>query len=126
MRGVWLLLSAAAFAGCAAAANDILTDADLVARATAVMSVKEAPPDRVLGMHKGVPVMVEVRCGDVCPQYTVRFIHYAIDPGAMCERLGGDTVGIVIPVSIAVMSKDFCIPHVLYKRRLYVDHPYQK
>lgn len=126
MRAIPFVVTAVALAGWANASGDVLSDADLVARASVVMSVKEAPPDRVLGTYRGVPVMVDVRCGDVCPQYTVRFIHYAIGPGPDCNRLGGDTVGISVPVGITTMSQDFCIPHVLYQRKLYVDHPWQK
>ena len=105
-------------------AADPVTDADLVARANAVMSVKDAPADRMLGVHKGSPVIVDVRCGDVCPQYTVRIIHYVADSGPDCTRLGGDTASILVPVSITSRPQPFCIPHVLYGKQLYTDHPY--
>lgn len=108
------------------AAGTPLSDTDLVARASAVMAVKEAPMDRMLGLHKGVPVIVDVRCGDVCPQYTVRIIHYTVEPGPACTKLGGDTARIVVPVSIAAMTQPFCVPHVLYGKNLYTDRPYQK
>lgn len=116
-----LLTTAAAYAGA-----DPVTDAELVARATTVMSVKEAPVDRMLGTHKGVPVIVDVRCGDVCPQYTVRIIHYIISPGPECTKLGGDTANIMVPVSITSRPQPFCVPHVLYQQKLYTDRPYQK
>ncbi|WP_234411338.1 hypothetical protein [Rhodanobacter thiooxydans] len=29
-----------------------------------------------VGRYRGVPVMAEHPCSDVCPQYTVRIIHY--------------------------------------------------
>lgn len=108
------------------AAGTPLSDGDLVTRATAVQAVKEAPTDRILGLHKGVPVIVDVRCGDVCPQNTVRIIHYTIEPGPACTNLGGDTARIAVPVSIAVMTQPFCVPHVLYRQNLYTDRPYQK
>jgi hypothetical protein len=123
----WPVLAAViVLTGCAAAAGDPLSDGDLVSRASAVLAVKEPPVDRILGLHKGVPVIVDVRCGDVCPQYTVRIIHYSVDPGPACTLLGGDTAQIAVPVSIAVMTKPFCVPHVLYGKKLYLDHPYQK
>jgi len=108
-----LLTSAAAYAG-----TDPVDDAGLVTRATTVMGVKEAPVDRMLGSHKG--------CGDVCPQMTVRIIHYIVNPGPDCTKLAGDTANVMVPVSIAVRPQPFCIPHVLYQRKLYTDHPYQR
>lgn len=108
------------------AANDPLTDTELVARVGAVMSVKEAPADRMLGLHKGTPVIVDVRCGDVCPQYTVRVIRYAIDPGPACTKLGGDTATIGVPMGLVTRPQSFCIPHVLYSKQMYTDQPYRK
>jgi len=108
------------------AATDAVSDAVLVARATAVMSVKQAPADRMLGVHKGAPVIVDVRCATDCPRLTVRIIRYIIEPGAVCIRLGGDTATITVPVSLQERPQTFCIPHALYQRKLHVDHPYQK
>ena len=118
---VLLLTTAAAYAGA-----DPVSDAELVARANAVMSVKDAPADRMLGSHKGVPVIIDVRCGDVCPQYTVRIIHYVIGPGPDCTKLGGDTANVMVPVSITSRPQAFCVPHVLYGKQLYTYRPYQK
>lgn len=124
MRVALAAVALIALAGYADAASDPLTDTDLVARASAVMSVKEAPADRILGTHKGTPVIVDVRCGDICPNYTVRIIHYTAEPGPACTALHGDTASIMVPVSIAVRPQAFCIPHVLYGKKLYTDHPY--
>ncbi len=110
----------------ASAASDPLTDPDLVARANSVMSMKEAPVDRMLGLHKGTPVIVDVRCGDVCPQYTVRIIRYRIDPGPACVNLGGDTATIGVPMGLVTRPQSFCIPHVLYGKQMYTDQPYRK
>jgi hypothetical protein len=121
-RALALLL----FATAAGAASDPLTDADLVARAGAVMSVKEAPADRILGVHKGVPVIVDVRCGDVCPQYTIRIIHYVIEPGPACTKLGADTASIGVPMGLTTRPQAFCIPHVLYAKKLHFDTPYRQ
>ncbi|HUO97756.1 MAG TPA: hypothetical protein VMU01_03770 [Rhizomicrobium sp.] len=119
------LVSAVALAANAAASTDTLSDAELVARVNAVFSVKETTADRILGVHRGLPVIVDVRCGDVCPNYTVRIIHYGLDAGAVCTRMGGDNASIAVPAGIAVTMQPFCIPHVLFQRKLYVDHPYQ-
>jgi hypothetical protein len=110
----------------ASAANDPLSDADLVARANTVMGVKEAPADRMLGLHKATAVIVDVRCGDICPQNTVRIIRYAVDPGPVCTKLGGDTATIGVPMGLVMRPQSFCIPHVLYGKQMYTDHPYQK
>jgi hypothetical protein len=114
------------FATAASAASNPLGDADLIACAGAVMAVKEAPVDRILGLHKGAPVMVDVRCGDVCPQNTVRVIHYMVDPGPVCTKLGGDTANVMMPMGLTTRPQPFCIPHVLYARKMYTDRPYQK
>ena len=126
MRRAAACLALVAVAAAAAAATDPISDADLVSRAATVMGVQNAPADRMLGTHKGVPVIVDVRCSDVCPQMTVRIIHYVVDPGPDCARLGGDTASIMVPVSITSRPQSFCIPHAIYAKRLYTDHPYQK
>jgi hypothetical protein len=110
----------------ASAANVPLTDAELVASANSVLSVKEAPLDRMLGLHKGTPVIVDVRCGDVCPQYTVRIIRYTIDPGPACTKLGGDTATIGVPMGLVTRPQSFCIPHALYGKQMYTDQPYRR
>ncbi len=123
-----LLAAIAVAAGCgsASASMDPLSDSDLVSRASAVFAVKDAPPDRILGVHKGGRVVVDVRCGDVCPANTVRVVHYDIPTGPACTQIGGDSAMVAVPAGIGMVQQNFCIPHVLYQRKLYVDHPYQK
>lgn len=108
----------------AAASTDILSDGDLVSRASSAFANKEPPADRILGIHRGQMVMLDVRCADVCPNYTVRIIHYAGAPN--CTQLGGDIVSVDVPRSITTGPEKFCVPHVLVSRRLYTDKPYQK
>jgi hypothetical protein len=110
----------------ALALTDVLSDAELINRAGAVRSAQEPPADRIIGVHRGARVIVDVRCGDVCPAYTVRIIRYDAEPGAVCTKLGGDIASILVPMAIGVRQQSFCIPHALYQRKLYVDHPYQK
>jgi hypothetical protein len=112
-----LLLIAALVAGVAAA--DTLTDDALVAYAS-------RPYDRAakmlhrdtLGIHHGVEVIAEFPCSDVCPNYTVRIIHYAVAPGPDCDKIGGVTRMLTVPVSIAVMRRPFCVPAVLVEKKL--------
>jgi len=115
----------AAAATAANASSDALTDAALVSRASAVFAVKEPPTDRVLGIHRGALVFVDVFCSDVCPANTVRVIHYQVGPGPLCTQLGGDSVSIVVPITVGARPLDYCIPHILYRRHLYTDRPYQ-
>jgi hypothetical protein len=91
-----------------------LTDADLTAYAAkpwdkAAMMFKHV----VLGVHHGLEVVADFPCGDVCPNYTTRIIHYAADPGPACQTAGGVVITRGVPVSIAEMQKQFCVPKVL-------------
>lgn len=126
MRLCLAVCIAAVISAPAFAAGDVLSDGDLIARANAVFAVKEAPVDRILGIHKGLPIIVDVRCGDVCPNSTVRIIHYAGAADAACAQTHGDLVSVDVPRSITVGPEKFCVPHALVSRRLYTDRPYQK
>ncbi|EIM03595.1 hypothetical protein LRK24_04540 [Rhodanobacter denitrificans] len=66
-----------------------------------------------LGRYRNVPVVAEFPCSDVCPQYTVRIIHYQLPPEASCASVGGVEKEVLVPVAIAVMPKTFCIPEPL-------------
>ena len=66
-----------------------------------------------LGRYRGVPVVAEHPCSDVCPQYTVRIIHFLLPPGASCADAGGVEKEVLVPVAITVMSKTFCVPEPL-------------
>lgn len=95
-----------------------LSDADLVAYAAAPYDQAAMMGKRItLGLHHGVAVVAEFPCSDVCPQYTKRIIHYDIAPGAACEAAGGVTQGRLVPFSIAVVMRDFCIPKPLARKR---------
>jgi hypothetical protein len=67
----------------------------------------------VLGLHRGIRVVVDFPCSDVCPDATTQIIHYDLAPGPGCERAGGVTVERMVPVSIAVMRRPFCVPRIL-------------
>lgn len=77
--------------------------------------------ETVIGTMNGTKIVADVRCGDVCPAYTVRILRYAVDPGLACKRAGGEVATLAIPISIAVTKKDFCVPGVLFRERLYTD-----
>ncbi|GAA0887764.1 hypothetical protein [Rhodanobacter soli] len=66
-----------------------------------------------LGRYRNVPVVAEFPCSDVCPQYTVRIIHYRLPPDASCASVGGVEKEVLVPIAIAVRPKTFCIPEPL-------------
>jgi len=63
-----------------------------------------------LGRYRNVPVVAEFPCSDVCPQYTVRIIHYRLPAGVSCVSLGGVEKSVLVPIAITVRSKTLCIP----------------
>jgi hypothetical protein len=100
------------------AAPRTLSDADLVAYAAAKYDSAAMMGKRItLGLHHGLPVVVEFPCSDICPQYTTQIIHYDLAPGAACAAAGGVTVTRRVPFSIAVIARDFCVPKALAARR---------
>jgi hypothetical protein len=115
----------AAFICPAFAYSDSISDAELVRRAGAVFSVEVAPADRILGLHNGFAVIADIRCGGNCPANTVRILHYAIPPGPACTRLGADNATVAVPQGMTLQPQDFCIPHILFARKLFTDRPYR-
>jgi hypothetical protein len=70
----------------------------------------------VLGRHHGVPVVADHPCGDVCPQYTRRIVHYDLPP-ERCAETGGVVVEELVPRGIAVRRMPYCEPAVLARAR---------
>jgi hypothetical protein len=111
------LLVAAALA--ASALPDTLSDDALVAYASQPYDKAEKYHHRdVLGVHHGTEVVADFPCSDLCPNYTVRIIHYAVEPGPDCDRIGGATRAMKVPVSIAEANQEFCVPKVLVEKKL--------
>jgi len=77
------------------------------------------PKSGPIGTHRGVRVVAEVRCSDVCPDYTRLVIHYDAKPGADCTAVGGSEVDVLMPFAIAVRNERFCVPRVLVPNSLY-------
>lgn len=105
----------------AAPAPKEITDADIVALASKPFKPPQdkIPETYVLGIHHGAKVIVEFRCGDICPAYTSRHIHYDAEPGAACDRIGGKVRTESYVQSIARFQKDFCVPAVLVEKDLH-------
>jgi len=72
----------------------------------------EAAWRRTLGTHHGVPVIVSYTCSDLCPDYTKRIVRYNLLPGPECERAGGISKNIVVPIGIGMGWRRYCIPSV--------------
>lgn len=110
----------------ALALNDALGDLDLASRAGAVLAAKETPADRILGLHKGVPVVVDTRCAGSCPASTIRIIHYLGGVDTACLNTHGDIVNVDVPRGMSMGPEKFCVPHILVSRHMYTDKPYSK
>lgn len=95
-------------------AGPLLTDADIAAFAARPWD-KAAMMDRhmLLGFHNGGRVVVDFPCGDVCPRYTTRIVHYAVAPGPGCGGLGGVLRYAYVPSGAAANRRAFCVPAVL-------------
>lgn len=90
-----------------------LSDSDLKAYASADFDKRAMMFKRVaLGRHRGLPVVAIHPCGDVCPVYTRRIVHYDI-PVAGCARRGGIVREELMPRGPAVARQPFCVPAVL-------------
>jgi len=69
----------------------------------------------IVGVHRGTLVVADYPCGDVCPAYTRRIIHYDV-VAADCSRTGGSVVSELVPRGPAVAKRDYCEPAVLAGR----------
>jgi hypothetical protein len=116
------LLCVFASAGCATRASEpgLLDDASLVAYAGKPFDKPAMMGQTVeLGRNHGVPVVAWFPCSDVCPQYTVRIIHYRLPEGADCAAAGGVEESVGVPVAIAVLPRTFCVPKALVESGRY-------
>lgn len=101
-----------------------LTDEALVAR-IASYKTDQWPPEgtRVIGLHHGVRVLADTSCSDVCPGNTVTVIHYDLAPGADCRRVHGVDATALVPMSIAMIPRHFCVPEILVRETLFRFNP---
>ena len=66
-----------------------------------------------LGAHLGTPVIAEFPCSDMCPDYTVRIVHYALAEGQSCSEVGGVEKSILVPMGIGQIERTYCFPAIL-------------
>lgn len=94
-----------------------LSDSDIAAYAAAPFDKRAMMFKRVaLGRHRGLPVVAIHPCGDVCPVYTRRIVHYDV-PVADCARRGGIVREELMPRGPAVARQPFCVPTIIATRR---------
>lgn len=92
----------------------VITDAELIAFSQERFSKADMMFQHLaLGMHNGLQVVADHPCGDICPSYTLRIIHYQLANGAACEEVGGVVLRVGVPRAIAVNLESFCVPKVL-------------
>ena len=72
-----------------------------------------------LGNYQGIPVVAEHPCSDVCPQYTIRIIHYQLPADVSCASVGGVEEKVLVPIAITVLPKTFCVPEPLVAGKRY-------
>ncbi|WP_201556646.1 hypothetical protein [Psychrobacter sp. 72-O-c] len=94
--------------------ENMLSDAQLIsiAQQDSRKPVK-GQPNLVIGVHKGTKVIEEFHCSDLCPENTVRIVHYDVSETATCDSVGGVTKSVLIPIAITVMPKKYCFPKVI-------------
>jgi hypothetical protein len=91
--------------------DHVLTDHDLATYAATPFDKRTMMfKHLVLGKHNGASVIADFPCGDICPDYTRRIIHYELPPGTDCAAVGGVDQTERIPQGPAVMPRRFCEP----------------
>ena len=116
-----IIIAVASMAACASAGTPAQMDA------AALQAWAGKPWDKAALMHatvdvgryRGVPVVAEHPCSDVCPQYTVRIIHYRLPADASCASVGGVEKQVLVPIAITVRPKTFCVPDALVESGAY-------
>lgn len=73
----------------------------------------EGQPNLVIGVHNGTKVIEEFHCSDLCPENTVRIVHYDVPEQATCDSIGGVTKSVLVPIAITVKPREYCFPKVI-------------
>lgn len=89
-----------------------LSEQDVLNYATTPFN--EVPENYVVfGSLNGSQVVVEFKCSDVCPDYTVRIVRYELNKNQSCDEVGGIEKEIVVPIGIAATRNTYCFPKVI-------------
>jgi len=114
-------------AACASAQADDLTDDALLAKARAALDDRSGAMESrgLLGRYHGHDVLIVSRCSDVCPIYTTRVVYFDI-PSDKCGAAGSVKAKVMMPIAIAARLEEFCIPRVLFAKKVYTARPFGK
>jgi hypothetical protein len=66
-----------------------------------------------LGKLGQANVVVEYKCSDICPMYTVRVIRFDLPPGLTCKEAGGRYTYFDLPPFSQQPHGGYCVPAVL-------------
>ena len=92
-----------------------LSDSELLTFATTAYDKSEKMNTReALGQHNKMIVVAEYPCGDICPYYTKRIIHYDISI-ENCSEIIGVQKDISIFKGRSGRIKSYCIPNILHE-----------
>lgn len=92
----------------------VLADSDLINLAALPYDKSRMMNKSILvGTHHGTPVRVNYFCGDICPGYTTKLVHYDVAPTA-CPQADGEVLNVDVPAAASVMLRPFCFPRVLH------------
>lgn len=90
-----------------------LTDAQLLRYAASPFDKRKRMFTReIVGLHRGIPVVADYPCGDVCPAYTRRIVRYDL-PLETCAARGGIVASERIVRGIGVATIQVCEPAVV-------------
>jgi hypothetical protein len=96
-----------------------LSDDEIAAYAVKVRQTlsKHRMDDEVLGVHNGTRVVAEFPFLDD-GQSQLAVVHYDVDPGEACTRMGGVVRLEWVPAALAATQRPFCVPKVLVDRNI--------
>ena len=100
----------------AACADTMLTlsDSELLAYARSSFGNSPDSGGVIVGRYQGTVVVAGYACSDVCPDYTVRIIHYDVSANREeCTRVGGIVRTELVPIMMGNMPVPFCEPKIL-------------
>ena len=96
--------------------HGVLSDEELQAYGTSRYDKREFMSKTLeLGTHRNTTILVEFPCSDICPDYTVRVIHYVIPQGKTCSEIGGIVRKFKVPAGPAMHFEEFCFPEPIVK-----------